>query len=828
MIEALTVEQLCKRCDPNALPFTTTEELEELSQVIGQARALEALHFGVGIQRKGYNLYAMGPPGTGKHAVIRRALSQHAAGEPKPSDWVYVNNFADSHQPLALQLPGGRGEGLRQDMEQLLEDLKDALRAAFESEDYRLQVRKIEDEFKRRQEQELKALQRKAQSLGIALLSTNAGFALAPMKNGEVLSPDEFEKLPQSEKEKTEQAVAELQEDLQRIARQMPKWRREHRERMKGLNQEVALAAVGHLMEELQQQYAELPHVQQYLKAVQQDVLDNLDSFLTKEDERPALPFPFMAGGNPLQRYQVNVLVSHANSDGAPLVYEDNPTFQNLIGRTEYMAQFGTLVTNFMLIKPGALHKANGGYLLLDVRHLFSQPFAWEALKRALFSAEIRIVSLSEMFSLVSTVSLEPQPIPLQIKVVLLGERLFYYLLYQLDPDFRELFKVAADLEEEIDRDGDNDLLYARLLTTLIRKESLRPFSREAVARVIEYSARMAEDAEKLSIHMQTVTDLLQEADFWAAENRSAVVDADHVRKAVNAQRYRSGRIPQKLVEAIRRGIVLIDTGGEQVGQINGLAILDLGDSRCGQPARITATVRLGSGQVVDIEREAELGGAIHSKGVMILSSFLGARYAGDYPLSLQASLVFEQSYAHVEGDSASLAELCALLSALAEAPIKQSFAITGSVNQRGQVQAIGGVNDKIEGFFEVCVAHGGPDGQAVIIPDANRQHLMLREEVVEAVARGRFHIYAVKTVDEALELLTGLPAGERDSEGRFPEGSLNRRVDDRLIEFSERRQTLARGAAGALQPSVDVKSRKPRDDTSPEDRPRGVGPCEA
>jgi lon-related putative ATP-dependent protease len=424
------------------------------------------------------------------------------------------------------------------------------------------------------------------------------------------------------------------------------------------------------------------------------------------------------------------------------------------------------------------------------------------------------------MFSLASTVSLEPQPIPLKVKVVLLGERLFYYLLYQLDPDFRELFKVAADLEEEIDRSDDNNLLYAQLLATLIRKEALRPFAREAVARLIEHSARMAEDAEKLSIHMQTVTDVLQEADFWAGESGASVVGAEHVRKAIAAQRYRSGRVHEKLVEAVQRDILLIDTSGAKIGQVNGLSIIDLGDTRRGQPARITATVRLGSGQVIDIEREAELGGSIHSKGVMILSSFLGARYAFNHPLSLQASLVFEQSYAKIEGDSASLAELCALLSALAEVPIRQSFAVTGSVNQRGQVQAIGGVNEKIEGFFDVCVTRGGPDGQAVIIPEANRQHLMLLEEVVEAVNQGRFSIYAVSTVDEALELLTGLTAGEPDATGRFPEGSLNRKVEDRLIALSNLRQAHTREG---IQPAVETKPGKPLDDTSPEDRPRGV-----
>jgi lon-related putative ATP-dependent protease len=823
-VKPLIVEALCTCCNPESLAFATTEELEDLNEVLGQARALEALQFGVGMNRKGYNLYAMGPPGVGKHAIVRRVLSRCAVHQTPPSDWVYVNNFAQPHQPLALEMPAGRGETLRRDMEQLLEDLKDAIPAAFDSDDYRNQVRQIEMEFKRRHEEQFRELQQKARSLGIALLSTPTGFALAPMKDGKVLGPDEFEKLPDADKKHIERVVAKLQEDLQQIAQQMPRWRREHRERIRALNHEVALAAVGHIMEELRRSYTDLPKVYEYLKAVQQDVLDNVDDFLSKEEEGGGQPLRMMGESPSLRRYQVNVLVSHKNDGGAPIVYEDNPTFQNLIGRVEYMSQFGTLVTDFTLIKPGALHRANGGYLLVDVLHLFSQPFAWEGLKRALFSQEVRIVSLGEMVSLLSTVSLEPQSIPLKIKIVMLGERLFYYLLYQLDPDFRELFKVAADLEEEVERSDEHNHVYARLLATLIRKESLRPFACHAVARVIEHSARLAEDAEKLSIHMQTITDLLQEADYWAGQENGQTVQAEHVQRAIEAQRYRSRRVHEKLLEAIRRNIMLIDTSGAKVGQINGLSVLDLGDSRWGQPARITATVRLGSGQVVDIEREVELGGAIHSKGVLILSSFLGSRYAGRYPLSLHASLVFEQSYGKVEGDSASLAELCALLSALADTPIQQSFAVTGSVNQHGQVQAIGGVNEKIEGFFDVCRERGGPDGQAVIIPVANVKHLMLREEIVQAVAEKRFAVYAVSTVDEALELLAGLPAGERDAQGTYPEGSLNQRVEARLIEFSKSRQAFAKEASQALEetkgkvPAVPPEGRLPPVDKPQED----------
>ncbi len=820
-VEPLAIALLYRVCEPASLPFATTDELQNLGDVLGQARALEALQLGVGMRRKGYNLYAMGTPGTGKHAIVKRVLGERAEREPAPADWVYVNNFAQTHQPLVLELPSGRGEALRRDMTQLVEDLRDALPAAFDSDDYRKRVKDIEEDFKHRQEAEFRSLQQKARALGIALLSTPAGFALGPMQDGKVLSPDEFNALSQTDKEHIEQVVGTLQEDLQNVAQQMPRWRREHRERIKALNEEVALAAVGHIMQELRCRHEDLPGVLDYFTAVQRSVLDNVDDFLAKPDEGSA-PLPFGGGTPSFRRYEVNVLVSNRDGGGAPVIYEDNPTFQNLIGRVEYMSQFGALVTDFTLIKPGALHRANGGYLLLDVRNLFRQPFAWEGLKRALFASEISIVSLGEMYSLLSTVSLEPQPIALKIKVVLLGERIFYYLLYQLDPDFRELFKVAADMEEELERSPENDQLYARLLATLIRKEGLRPFDRAAVARVIEHSARMAEDAAKLSIHMQTITDLLQEADFQAGTDATPVVEAGHVQRAIDAQRYRSARIHEKMVEAIRRDIVLIATSGARIGQINGLAVIDLGDSRWGQPSRITATVRLGSGQVVDIEREVDLGGSIHSKGVLILSSFLGARYAVGQPLSLHASLTFEQSYGRVEGDSASLAELCALLSALAQAPLGQNFAVTGSVDQHGQVQAIGGVNEKIEGFFDVCRERGGPAGQAVIIPAANTNHLMLRADVVNAVAAGRFAVYAVTTVDEALALLTSLPAGERDERGEFPAGSLNRQVEGRLTEFSRLRQSYARETEKQLEKASAKPTPEPDAGQPPKGAPGG------
>ncbi len=512
----------------------------------------------------------------------------------------------------------------------------------------------------------------------------------------------------------------------------------------------------------------------------------------------PTKSLAAVLGGQPtFRRYLVNVLVDHGRSTGAPVVYEDLPSVHNLVGRIEHVSQLGALITDFNLIKPGALHRANGGYLLVDARKLLLQPFAWEELKRTLRSGEIRIESLAQMLSLVSTVSLEPEPIPLEVKVALYGEPLLYYLLSTLDPDFAELFKVAADFADQTDRSAESTRLYARLVATVAHKEGLRAFDRHAVARIVEHAARLAGDAEKLSTHMGSVANLLREADYWATEAGHEAVTAADVQRAIDAKIHRSDRLRERIQEEIRRGTILIDTRGETVGQVNGLSVLQLGDYAFGRPSRITARVRMGRGEVLDIERQVELGGPIHSKGVLILSSFLAARYAAERPLSLSASLVFEQSYGGVEGDSASAAELFALLSALADVPVRQDLAVTGSVNQHGKVQAIGGVNEKIEGFFDLCHAEGLTGTQGVLIPASNVKHLMLRRDVVEAADKGEFHVYAIDDVDQGMEVLTGQPAGLREADGWLPVGSVNRRVEARLASFAEKARRFAADGGG-------------------------------
>lgn len=805
--EPLPPEALYRACEPAQFDFETTADLEDLEEIIGQDRALEALRFGVGIRREGYNLFVLGPSGIGKYTVVRQYLERQAAGAPVPDDWCYVNNFEQPYKPRVLRLPAGRGQALRQDMARLVEDLKTAIPTAFETEAYQTRVREIEESFKERREQALNVLAREAEQEGLALIRTPGGFAFAPQRNGEVIKPEDYERLSEAEKKHIEETVARLQERLEAILLHMPQWQREAREKLKALDHEVGLFAVGTLIEELKKKYTDLPVVTDYLDAVQDDIIAHLAEFRGREEGLPQM-LPQMLGlGGPAQpayrRYEVNVLVDHSDSQGAPVIYEDSPVYQNLVGRVEHLAQMGALVTDFTLIKPGALHRANGGYLILDAAKVLLQPHAWEGLKQVLKSQEVRIQSLGQIYSMVSTVTLEPEPIPVDMKVVLLGDRLLYYLLMAYDPEFAELFKVAADFAEEVDRTPGNNRLYARLIATMARREGLLPIDRGAVARILEHSARLAEDAEKLTTHLLDLADLLREADYWARQQRREVIGRGDVQQAIDGQIRRLDRIREVSYEQIQRDIVLIDTEGERVGQINGLSVIQLGNFAFGRPTRITANTRLGEGEVIDIEREVELGGAIHSKGVLILSSFLAARYAADQPLSLSASLVFEQSYGMVEGDSASVAELCALISSLARVPIRQSLAVTGSVNQHGQVQAIGGVNEKIEGFFDICRERGLNGRHGVLIPRSNVVHLMLREDVVEAVRAGLFAIYPVSTVDEAIELLTGQTAGAPDAEGRFPEGSVNHRVAERLDELTRIRQEYTR-TAGEHEASHD------------------------
>ncbi|HJW76626.1 MAG TPA: ATP-binding protein [Thermoleophilia bacterium] len=812
-VRPLPPQALYRRCTLDHLDFTTTADLKTDIEFIGQDRPIAAIELGITVNRHGYNIFALGPSGTGKYTVIQRFVEQRAAAEPSPNDWCYVNDFEQPSAPRALRLPTGMGKQLKRDMDRLVEELRTGLSSAFESEEYTTRRRTLEEEFEERQKQSLAELQKQASGRGLALLQAPTGFGLAPMKEGEVISPEEFQKLPLEEQKRIENEIESLQGELQKVLLQVPRWKREFGIRLRDLNNEVTAVVVDDLVDDLLVKYKDLPDVSAYLAAVQKSVGDHLSDFLETAEERPAegaaaaanLPIPDASGKPPaLRRYRVNVLIDSGGAAGAPVIYESNPSYLNLVGRVEQISMMGALLTDFTLIKPGVLHRANGGYLILDALKVLSNPYAWEGLKRALRFQQVRIESPGQMLSVTSTVSLEPEPIPLDIKVILMGDRQLYYLLAQEDPDFNELFKIAADFDDEFVRDDETTRQYARLIAAIVERGELLPLDRGAVCRVVEHASRLVGDSERVTAQMRAIVDLLEEADHHARRENAELIGVAHVQQTIDAQRYRSDRLPARMREEVLRKTLLIDTEGTKVGQINGLSVLSLGTFNFGQASRISATVHMGKDEVVDIEREVELSGPIHSKGVLILSGFLRGRYAQEHPLSLGASLVFEQSYGGVDGDSASSAELYALLSAIARVPIAQSFAVTGSVNQSGEVQAIGGVNEKIEGFFDLCKARGLTGDHGVLIPEANVKHLVLRQDVVEAVAAGQFAVYPITTVDEGIEALTGLPAGESDGDGRYPAGTVNRMVADRLADLAEKSKELGE------KPTARRSPRKP------------------
>jgi len=790
-ITQLTPAQIYRYCDTSELQFETTAELAEPEEIIGQPRAVEAVRFGIGIRGKGYNLFALGDAGSGKHMLVRRYADQQASTEPLPPDWCYINNFQQGHKPHRLSLPAGRGVELQRDMEQLIEDLHGAIPAVFDSGEYRTRSQAIEEEINEQQAEALKKIQDSAEAKNITLVQTPTGFTLAPMRDGEVLDYEEFQRLPEQDRKRIETDTDELQQQLTQALHEAPRLQKEGRDRIGRLNREMAGASVSHLVANLLRKYADMPVVTAFLNEVQEDVITNFRHFLHEDGHKPAALFGLEASGQAdsmswENRYRINILVSHAGASGAPVIYVDYPSYNNLIGRVEHQAQLGALVTDFTMIRAGDLHRANGGYLILDALKVLMQPFAWEGLKRSLQAGEIRIESLAQLTSLISTVSVEPEAIPLDVKVILLGERHLYYLLSALDPEFGELFKVAADFDDRMERNSATQQQYAGLIAGMVRQDGLRHFDRAAVASIIEHSSRLLEDSEKLATHMRGLADLLRESDYYASQRGARIVTRQDVQQAIDGQIRRADRIRERVQEEIRRGTLMIQTGGSDVGRINGLSVTDLGNFMFGRPVRITARARVGVRQVVDIERDVELGGPIHSKGVFILAAFIGARYLLDQPLALSASLVFEQSYGEVEGDSASSAELFALLSALSGLPLRQSLAVTGSVNQYGEIQPIGGVNEKIEGFFDACRQTGLTGDQGVIIPASNVSHLMLREDVRAAVATGQFNVYAIDHVDDGIELLTGVIAGERADDGQFPEGTVNRLVEDTLVRYAE------------------------------------------
>jgi lon-related putative ATP-dependent protease len=795
MATLLDIDDLRWCCDPAQLDFETTRDLAELDEIIGQKRVVSAIRFAADMEYPGYNIFALGAPGLGKHSTANRFLSERAEKRPVPSDWCYVANFDDAYRPHRLALPAGRGAGFKHDIETFVEDCRLGLTNAFESEEYRTRRQVLEEEISERNEEAVGEVEREAKENDIALVRTPMGFGLAPTYDGQIVKPDAFQRLPEEQRKSIEAKIEKIQEKLRDALRHAPTWFKETRDKIRLLNEETARFAVTGLIDTLKQKYTDLPAVVTWLDAARADVIDHAEAFLQSGEQGPQ-PFQTVDGGNPLfRRYRVNLLVDNSANTHAPVVYEDNPTYDRLLGAIEYRAEMGALTTDFTLIRPGALHRANGGYLIVDARKLLTYPLAWEGLKQALRNQEVRVEPMARALGLMSTQTLEPEPVSLDVKVVLVGEPLLYYLLSEHDREFPDLFKVMADFDERIDKSPETHAQYARLIAGIVNRHELRPFDRGAVARIMEQSSRFADHREKFSADISALSNLIREAGYESGKAGRETVTAEDVERAVDAATFRADRIRERMHEQIIERTILIETEGARVGQVNGLAVLQLGGFGFGKPNRITARVTLGRGEVVDIEREAKLGGPLHTKGVMILGGFLGARYVTDLPLSLHATLVFEQSYGGVEGDSASSAELYCLLSAIADVPLGQNFAVTGSVNQLGEVQAIGGVNEKIEGFFDICAARGLTGEQGVLIPRSNVAHLMLHRRVCEAVAADKFHIHAVTTVDEGIAILSGMTAGEREADGSFPEGSFNRRVADRLRAFADRRIALGREA---------------------------------
>ncbi len=794
MPEEVPVAKLRNVCDPASLGFGSTAELPGLETIIGQPRAVQALDFGLAIRERGFNVYVAGQPGTGKTTAVHTFLETVAKAEERPSDWCYVHNFADAYRPHTLRLAPGGGRNLQQDMKVLVQRARKEIPAAFESDQYSARRDAIGEALQRRREALLAQLNQKAQQEGFTIQATPVGWVVAPMVDGKPLSEQEFLSLDPAVREPIRQRREALEAELKRSLKEARNWEKEANRQLQALNREVALHVVGGLIEDLEEKYEALPQVVAYLKEVQEDVVSNIEQFVGQpQPETPAGLPPAWVQEAAFRKYEVNVAVDHSETVGAPVVMERNPTYNNLFGRIEKEALYGALQTDFTLIRGGSLHQANGGYLVLPVEEVLRNLLTYDGLKRAIRDRQIVVEDMGERLGFLTTKSLQPESIPLDVKVVLIGPPHLYYLLYALDEDFRELFKVKAEFDVRMDRNDDSVRNYVAFVCMLCRREGLRPLDAAAVAKVVEHGSRAAEDQQKLSTRFSEVADVIREANFWAQRDGSSQMAEVHVRKAIDEKIYRSNLIQERIQELIQRGTFLVDTSGEAVGRVNGLAVIETGDYAFGRPSRITASIGLGQAGLVDIEREARLGGPIHTKGVLILSGYLSQRYANDKPMSLSARLVFEQSYEGVEGDSASCAELFALVSAISGVPVRQGLAVTGSLNQQGQVQAIGGVNEKIEGFFDVCRAAGLTGDQGVIIPESNIQNLMLREDVVEAVEQDRFHVYPIRSVDEGIEILTGRPAGERGSDGSFPEGTVNGSVDRRLREMAERLRSFAR-----------------------------------
>jgi len=788
MLKKLKQNELYLRCKPSVLPFKTTDDITSLKETIGQKRALSALEFGLGIDSHGFNIYILGESGTGKLTTIKTILQEKSKDEPIPPDWCYIYNFKNQDIPRAFSLPPGIGEKFQKDMEELITVLRQEIPKMFESKEYEKQRTTILEDFQKKQKEYFTDLEKDAKSKDFTLRKTVSGLVLVPVKKtGETLSEEEYEDLEPTVKEKVEAIGRGLQEKLDDAIRIVREEEKKIKDVMKDMETQATLSSIGHSIDDIKNKYKDSEDVSNYLEEVKEDILEHLDDFKPQEEQAPALPFMKPAKSEPsFVRYQVNVFVNNKEVKGAPVVIENNPTYYNLFGRVEHKLQYGVATTDFTMTKAGSLQQANGGYLVIDALELLKNIFSYDALKRTIKEKEIKIDDVWEQYRLMSTVTLKPQPIPFNVKIILVGNPRLYYMLYNLDEEYRELFKIKADYENRMDRTDESTLKYANFVRTKCEERNLLPFDRNAVARVIEHGARLAEHQKKLSAKFSEIADLLKEADHWSRDRKSKVVTAADVDKALDEKRYRVNKVEMKILEATREGTLLIDTEGFVVGQINGLSVLDLGDYRFGTPSRITARTYAGRAGIVNIEREIKMSGKIHEKAILTLTHYLGGKYATRQTLSLTASLTFEQLYGGVEGDSATCAEVYALLSSISGVPINQSFALTGSMNQHGEVQPIGGVNEKIEGFFDLC-KHDGLDGKhGVIIPRRNLAHLMLRRDVVDAVVNGKFNIYSIDNIEDGIEILTGKKPGKQKADGTYQKDTFNFLVAQKLKDLSD------------------------------------------
>ncbi len=794
--QELPVEKLRFTCDESVLNFTTTETVPQLEVMIGQERAVKAVEFGLFTKNPGYNIFMSGLVGTGKITYAEAAVKKVASKQEPPYDWCYVNNLETPGQPIALALPAGMGYIFKQDMQELIDDLKNDIPKVFSSEDYEQAKSGLVKQYQQQRSVMVEEFTEYAESQGISPQWSSTGFVGLPMLEGKTLAPEDFQQLAKEQRDAIEKNLFAVHEKGMEVVRRIQMLERATREELKQLDVKIGLFAAGHLIDELKEKYDGHKTVVDYLEAIKQDVSKNINEFKPQQEEdNNPLALLKRPAPDAKEKYNVNLLVDHRETQGAPVIVEINPTYYNLVGRSEYENRMGVVSTDYTMIKPGALHKANGGYLILNARDVLTNVGAWEALKRVLKTKKLQIENLGEQYGVLAMASLKPEPIPIHVKVVLIGNPQIYQLLYNYDEDFRKLFKAHADFDVVMENNAGNIQKLAGFISSTVNREELKHFDKSAVARVVEYSSRLTGTQTKLTTRFNDVVEILCEADVWATMDSSPIVTAEHIKKAIEEKRYRANKYEDRLQEMFAEGHLLIDTEGEKIGQVNGLAVLSVGEYMFGKPSRITANTYLGKSGVVNIERETKISGTSHTKGVLILSGYLGQKYAQKLPLTLTASLTFEQLYDGVDGDSASSTELYAILSSLADLPIKQHIAVTGSVNQKGEVQPIGGATEKIEGFFSVCKLKGLTGNQGVMIPHQNVSNLALNDEVIEAVRQGQFHIYPVETIDQGIEILTGVPAGEQGSDGNYPANTVNDLVSKKLKEYTETLIKLGKSA---------------------------------